>query len=271
VGHKARRITLLFESATKQEERLIFTFRQDLSFDLKRKISREPGSKPEAKELFKKAKETNKVILVPAIRDTGSAEFVELLSKRLDEHGIANLLPREVGGTTREYRALKDIGRKIGETVAPFIDKKLTPLISKGLGIKVENELSIEFRPDVFAVSRWIRDDLRLAIRSASEEPESTVPLSESGTGIQSAVLLALRRLALAAQKEPSTEVFLFIEEPEAFLHPQKQKELFEDTKSIGTGGLKIYFTTHSPYIVSETRFAEIGIVRRKGKYSTVV
>lgn len=112
-------------------------------------------------------------------------------------------------------------------------------------------------------------DNLRLGFQ-LTEDVEATLALSEAGSGVQSGVLLALHRLEQKATENPDTQFILAVEEPEAFLHPQKQKELYQDISSARSANLSVVITTHSPFIVSETPFSRLGLVKKDGQYSTL-
>lgn len=45
---------------------------------------------------------------------------------------------------------------------------------------------------------------------------------------------------------------FLFIDEPAAFLHPQAQIEFKQDLEQLAKGGVYVFITTHSPYMIPE-------------------
>lgn len=45
---------------------------------------------------------------------------------------------------------------------------------------------------------------------------------------------------------------FLFIDEPAAFLHPQAQIEFRKDLEQLAKGGVYVFITTHSPYMIPD-------------------
>ena len=45
---------------------------------------------------------------------------------------------------------------------------------------------------------------------------------------------------------------FLFIDEPAAFLHPQAQIEFKQDLEQLAKGGVYVFITTHSPYMIPD-------------------
>ncbi len=263
---KARRITINYETNGK-EKQLHVTVRKDLTFTLLEKVERNAKTSTGAVSALKALRERNIFVLIPALRDASSLEFRELFAHQLREHGLAKMIPQKAGGTPKEYRILKEIRDKVSTTIKPYIDGKLLPQIKSNFGFTTQHELALRFDVDVSDVGDWILDNLRLGFQLSSNDA-STLALSESGTGVQSGALLALHRLQLDAKQSPETQYILAIEEPEAFLHPQRQKELYQNILTTTSGNLRVLVTTHSPYIVAETPFNRLGLVKRDGDYS---
>lgn len=77
----------------------------------------------------------------------------------------------------------------------------------------------------------------------------------EKGTGMQRALALALIQLyADELRKHPEDPLklkplFLFIDEPETFLHPKAQSKFLEALNVIATAQ-QVFVTTHSPYLL---------------------
>lgn len=266
---KARRITLLYFDGAK-EKQLHLSIRTDFTFAIYETIKRGVKSEPHAKTLFEKLQKTNKFILIPSIRDVGSDSFRQLFKEALQSHGLSRLVPTQAGGTTREYRKLKEIQEEINKIIKPYVDEALLPNLEKRFGFKKEHPFALMFDVDVTTISDWIRSHLSLAFQLDEGDESATLPLEEAGTGVQSAALLALHELSNQAEKNPAMNYFFAIEEPEAFLHPQKQKELFQRLQSSEKNNLRTIVTTHSPYIVSEASFSTIGLVRKEGKFSNL-
>jgi hypothetical protein len=133
----------------------------------------------------------------------------------------------------------------------------------------MQHKLGLKFDVDVQDVGEWIIDNLRLGFQM-SDDGEATLALSEAGSGVQSGVLLALHRLEQKAVLTPTTQFILAVEEPEAFLHPQRQKEIYQDILAAQSSNLRVIVTTHSPYIVAETPFSRLGLVRKDGQHSSL-
>jgi len=268
VKSKARRITITYETGTKQKQ-LHITVRTDLTFTVLERIEKNAKTTPAAIEVLKKLREHNKFVLIPALRDASSPQFQELFSRMLREHGLSKMIPQKAGGTPKEYRTLKDIRDKVSSTIKPYINEALLPQIEKYFGFKTQHKLALKFDVDVQDVGEWIMDNLRLGFQM-TDDGETTLALSEAGSGVQSGVLLALHRLEQQATENPATQFILAVEEPEAFLHPQKQKELYQDILAAQSKNLRVIVTTHSPYIVAETPFTRLGWVKKENQHSAL-
>lgn len=268
VDAKARRITIIYDS-NGTEKKLHITVRTDLTFTVLEKIERNAKTTRAATEVLKKLREHNNFVLIPALRDASSPGFQELFSKMLREHGLSKMIPQKAGGTPKEYRTLKDIRDQISTTIKPYINEALLPQIENYFGFETQHKLALKFDVDVQGIGEWILDNLRLGFQM-TDDGEITLALSEAGSGVQSGVLLALHRLEQKAQQNPGTQFILAVEEPEAFLHPQKQKELYGDICAAQSDNLRVIVTTHSPYIVAETPFTRLGLVKKDGKHSAL-
>lgn len=268
VNAKARRITVVCDDAGK-EKKLHVTVRTDLTFTVLEEVRRNAKTTPAAISLLKKLREHNKFVIIPALRDASSPRFQDLFSRMLREHGLSKMIPQKAGGTPKEYRTLREIRDKISTTIGPYINAALMPEIEKHFGFATEHKLALKFDVDVQDIGEWILDNLRLGFQM-TDDGQSTLALSEAGSGVQSGVLLALHRLEQKAAKTPGTQFILAVEEPEAFLHPQKQKELYQDIRATQSDNLRVIVTTHSPYIVAETPFTRLGLVKKEGQHSAL-
>lgn len=268
VNAKARRITVNYEAAGKVKQ-LHITVRTDLTFTVLEDVERNAKTSPHSLAVLNKLREHNKFILIPALRDASSSDFQDLFGRMLRQHGLAKMVPQKAGGTPKEYRVLKGIRDKISSEISPYINSALLPEIEKYFGFKTQHKLGLKFDVDVQNVGEWIIDNLRLGFQVGDKE-NVTLALSEAGSGVQSGVLLALHRLEQKAADNPDTQFILAVEEPEAFLHPQRQKELYQDIVAAQSSNLRVIVTTHSPYIVAETPFTKLGLVKKDGQHATL-
>ena len=83
------------------------------------------------------------------------------------------------------------------------------------------------------------------------------VPVSDRGTGFQSALVLGILRYVAAQEAAGAEHVFFAIEEPEAFLHPQTQRAMTQVLKRIASDA-QVVVTTHSPVVVDTFRLSQI-------------
>ncbi len=268
VNAKARRITLNYDD-NGVEKQLFVTVRSDLTFTVLEKIERNAITTQAALDALKKLREQNRFVLIPALRDASSAQFQELFSRMLREHGLSQMIPQKAGGTPKEYRTLKEIRDSITNTIKPYVNEKLLPQIQKNFGFTTQHKLGLKFNVDVQQIGEWILNNLQLGFQLSTDE-NVTLSLSEAGSGVQSGVLLALHRLEQRAAENPGIQFILAVEEPEAFLHPQKQKELYQNVLAAQSANLRVIVTTHSPYIVAETPFTRLGLVRKDGEHSSL-
>ncbi len=91
-------------------------------------------------------------------------------------------------------------------------------------------------------------------------------PAGEVGAGLQSAIVVAIFRTYEELKKEGA--VFA-IEEPEAFLHPQKARYFASVLRSLAEKGNQVFLTTHSPVFVQIHDPESVAIVRRTVEIGT--
>jgi len=268
VNSKARRITITYSS--KGDDKVLYiTVRTDLTFTVLETIERSAKTTPAAIAVLKQLREHNRFVLIPAMRDATSPAFQDLFSRMLRVHGLAKIIPDKAGGTPKEYRKLKDIRDSISTTIKPFINAALLPKIEKEFGYETQHKLALKFDVDVQDIGEWILDNLSLGFEMPGSG-DATLALSEAGSGVQSGVLLALHRVEQQAAANPDVQFILAVEEPEAFLHPQKQKELYQGIRAAESSNLRVIITTHSPYIIAETPFTRLGLVKKDGHHSAL-
>lgn len=133
---------------------------------------------------------------------------------------------------------LKDIGQVIANGAASDVDVRAVP------------------------INLWeIINKAEVVVQGQNGDP--WLPISRHGHGVQSLSIIFLFRAfvenALADAPGESTPI-LTLEEPEAHLHPQACRALWEAISSLP--GQKL-ITTHSPYFVQNVPFKDLIVLRR--------
>jgi predicted ATP-dependent endonuclease of OLD family len=93
-----------------------------------------------------------------------------------------------------------------------------------------------------------------------------TLDARDLGEGVQNTIVLAILQ---AFERRRKQGAVLLIEEPEMFLHPQRQRSLYEVLRKLSESNQVIY-TTHSPHFVAIPEYEEVVIVRG-GSAGTIV
>jgi len=91
-------------------------------------------------------------------------------------------------------------------------------------------------------------------------------PAEDVGAGLQSAIVVAIFRTYEEMRKDGA---IFAIEEPEAFLHPQKARYFAEVLERIADSGNQVFLTTHSPFFVKLHRPESVVVVRRTEQLGT--
>lgn len=133
----------------------------------------------------------------------------------------------------------------------------------------IDVEISPPDLDDIFKVGTtvWVNDGIRTDI-------------NRKGQGLQRAMIFALvRSLAVITRKERETELikenietplrkaskstYFILEEPELYLHPQAQRELFESLLELSKGENQVILCTHSSSFMNLDHYRSICVVRK--------
>lgn len=135
------------------------------------------------------------------------------------------------------------------ETVIAPVEKLVHEILSESVGVIAtelpfrERELGIKL-PDSRHALRGM-----LGQASITSRDEIEVPISERGTGFQSALVLGILRYVASRNHQSGANVVFAIEEPEAFLHPQTQRAMAKILRDISADA-QLLVTTHSAVLV---------------------
>lgn len=90
--------------------------------------------------------------------------------------------------------------------------------------------------------------------------------------GLYRALLFELFRALAAESKKVETSIIgntmIFFEEPELYLHPQAEKELYDCFIALSKLGLQLYISTHSSNFISLKHYKSICIIRNSNNGS---
>lgn len=150
--------------------------------------------------------------------------------------------------TEDKYEDLKTIFRDLFEEDSVF--EKKSAEISKSVSSFVKNsygEVGVNFKPERPDISQLTKN-----VKTIIEDGNHTSEISQKGSGLQRAVILALiQTYAQSFEKsEHKKPFYLVIDEPELSLSAQGQKKLLKALRVISQNE-QIFLITHSPYFVN--------------------
>jgi len=96
----------------------------------------------------------------------------------------------------------------------------------------------------------------------------ANIPLTARGDGFRRITMMSYFEM-LAEEKHPEHDMIFGFEEPETFLHPETQLQLYSKLMGMKDNGYQILVTTHSPNIVAESNIEDLIFIQRiDGKYT---
>lgn len=97
---------------------------------------------------------------------------------------------------------------------------------------------------------------------------EGSIPLSSRGDGFRRLTMMSYFEYLAEQQISERQNILFGFEEPETFLHPSAQENLFTKLKAMCDNGYQIMVTTHSPILVANSTTEElIHVYKDDGKY----
>lgn len=129
------------------------------------------------------------------------------------------------------------------------ISEKITAKFRDVVG---ERNFSITITPDV-DLEKGIA--FKTGITDGDIPNAKTVDIMNSGTGLQSMYLLSLLEV-FSEMSVKDNPAILLVEEPEVYLHPKFQRQMFEALRRIADQN-QVIFTTHSPIMIADIWLTE--------------
>lgn len=150
----------------------------------------------------------------------------KLIKEQIDTEEIETEIKGQLGGVLEQITSKINEVVKSSEKVAPKINFEWNKLISTSF------------------VSSTTGTDL---------------PLNSRGDGFRRITMMSyFEYLAETERRNESQSIIFGFEEPETFLHPSAQEDLFDKLSSLAENGYQVVVSTHSPNIVGNTQKEKI-------------
>jgi CRISPR-associated exonuclease Cas4 len=265
------------EAFRQAQEYFIQQHRNELTFSYEIETGPFLGAKNVAKGIF------GDVYFIPSVKKAeddlsakGRSVFSALYARVINKMSKTN---KEFQEAKQRIASLMRILNRINEDGTE--NKERPPeLISfeESLGTELANwstKVDVEIIPpnidDIFRVGAtvWVDDGIRTDI-------------GRKGQGLQRALIFALvRSLAKLTRleheatqgssgegtetptRQASKSSYFILEEPELYLHPQAQRELFDSLLELSKGENQVFLCTHSSSFINVDRYRSICIVRK--------
>jgi predicted ATP-dependent endonuclease of OLD family len=126
--------------------------------------------------------------------------------------------------------------------------------------------LANSFNPtlDIYNIN-WFYKTLQIIIKE--DFIDKTFDAEEVGSGMQNLILLSIFQTYAELM---GGKAILAIEEPEIYLYPQAQRELYKSMQSLSEN-TQIFYTTHNPNFVDAVRAYEVQMVQKSKEKGTIV
>ncbi|MDJ1466959.1 ATP-dependent nuclease [Xanthocytophaga flava] len=150
----------------------------------------------------------------------------------------------------------RTIEKKLG-TVLAAITNKINSIV------KAEEKVAPKITYD------WSKIVSTSFVSSASG---TSIPLSSRGDGFRRITMMSyFEYLAENNRTDESQQIIFGFEEPETFLHPAAQIDLFEKLMSLTENNYQVVISTHSPTIVSSSKTENLIHISRTGHEYNII
>jgi len=177
-------------------------------------------------------------------------------------------------GEAKSNKLKRELNRIRDELLFSVKDKEGTNIMKKFIAIlQEESARQMNMRPSDFQLNFNLYDPWNFyrTLQILVKEPDIGLEFqaSQLGTGAQASITIAILRAYSEIKLGGGNPIF--IDEPELFLHPQAQRNLYKILRKLADErNIQIFYITHSPYLLSLEHFDEIFVVRKtkeKGTY----
>lgn len=121
--------------------------------------------------------------------------------------------------------------------------------------------------PESEAVTPVVNFDWSKLISTGFESgnKNGVVPLSARGDGFRRITMMAYFEYLAEEHSDIHQNIIFGFEEPETFLHPSAQENLFEKLSDISSAGYQVFLTTHSPVLVAKCQKNSLHHIQKDG------
>lgn len=215
-------------------------------------------SDKKAIKLYERLKKYISFTYVPSLRDVSGKVFNDSLSGLLEREVFERIFLKQVGGTTKEYRDVKNFSRDYKQSLKAIANNYLLKAVKNNLPIPASQNIEFDIDASETEIVEWFLKHIKI-IRPAQQDEK--VAMLDIGTGVLSSLSLAVLLTDKVIPKSEKVNI-IAIEEPEAFVHPHSQRSLFSRLlRNIGKNLLLV--STHSPAIIDQQSVKNISIVTR--------
>lgn len=178
-------------------------------------------------------------------------------------------------GEAKAEKLKKELDRIRDELLFSVKDEDGTEIMKKFTSIlQEESARQMNMKPSDFQLNFNLYDPWNFykTLQILVKEPDIGLEFraSQLGAGAQASITIAILRAYSEIKLGGGNPIF--IDEPELFLHPQAQRNLYKILRKLADEtNVQIFYTTHSPYLISLEHFDEIFVVRKTRKKGTYI
>lgn len=165
--------------------------------------------------------------------------------------------------------AIKTLEQEIDTTdVETIITTKLSGVLEK-ISSKINQVVSSDSEVTPLVEFDWTK---LVSTKFKSSKDEKEIPLSSRGDGFRRITMMAYFEYLAEQEVSEHQNIIFGFEEPETFLHPSGQENLFQKLSDLCDNNYQVIISTHSPIIVANTRKTDlIHIHKNNGKYNVLL